>query len=32
MKNKKGRELAIERKEEEWIKRADKLLLAINEK
>ena len=26
---KKGRELAIERKEEEWIKKADKLLLEI---
>ena len=29
---KKGRELAIERKEEEWIKRADKLLHAIKKK
>ena len=28
---KKGRELAIERKEEEWIKRADKLLFEIKE-
>jgi len=29
---KKGRKLAIERKEEEWIRRADKLLFEINER
>ena len=29
---KKGRELAIERKEEEWIKRADKLLFEMNKR
>ncbi len=28
----KGRELAIERREEEWIRRADKLLFEINKR
>ena len=27
-----GRELAIERKEDEWIKRADKILFEINKR